>query len=103
LKSPILLTKNLGNHNFCNVKQFNDSTLKELKPVNIENIFRNGKTADEIKNGIKKLLEDCNENTKQIEPKINSKFNRQSQNNNLIAKQDFSYPFKQDSFSCKIF
>lgn len=98
-----MLTKHLGHHNFCNIKEFHDSTLKELKPVIIENIFRNGKNPVEIKNGIRKILEDCNETAKQTEPKINSKFNRQNINNNQNTNQDFSYPFKQDTFSCKIF
>ena len=98
-----MLSKNLGHHNFCNIKEFHDSTLKELKPVIIENVFRNGKSPAEIKNGIKKLLESCSENSKPIEPKTNSKFNRQSLNNNQNAKQDFSYPFKQDTFACNIF
>lgn len=98
-----MLGKSFGNNNFCNIKEFHNSTLRELKPVIIENIFRNGKSPAEIKNGIHKLLEDCNENTKQIENKSNSKFNRQNINNNQNAKQDFSYPFKQDTFSCKIF
>ncbi len=98
-----MLTKNLGHHNFDNVKDFHDTTLKELKPVTIENIFRNGKSPAEIKNEIRKLLEGSSENAKQVEPKSNSKFNRQTLNNNQKANQDFSYPFKQDTFACIIF
>ena len=103
LKSPIIFGKsNIGNHNFCNVKEFHDTTLKELKPVVIETIFRNGRNPEEISNGIRKLLEGCNENLKVNEVKSTVKLSRNLNNNQNII-QDFSYPFKQDNFTCKIF
>jgi len=103
LKSPIVLGKTLGNNNFCNVKEYHDTILKELKPIMIDSVYRNGRTAVEIRNGVRKLLESSSENTKPLEKKSILKFGRQNVTYNQSSDQDFSYPFKQDNFACCIF
>ncbi len=105
LKSPIVFGKNLGNHNFCNVREYHNTILKELKPVLIENIFRNGKNSVDVKNSIQKLLEENVEsNSKTVEnTKTNKKLNRNNLNQIQNSNVDFTYPFKQDNISCLIF
>jgi hypothetical protein len=100
LKSPLLNGKfNIGFNGNFTVKNFHENTLKELKPIYIESLFKNGRTPEEISNSIKKLLEDCNEKSKTCENKSNVKLSRQTIQ---PSTQDFSYPFKQDNFSCTI-
>lgn len=103
LKTPIIqgrnfaFNKNGESHCISNFKEY-ENTLKDLKPVAIESLFKNGKSPQEISNGIKKIFEEYNENAKNNEQKLNVKLTRQNLQNSTV--QDFSYPFKQDNFTC---
>jgi len=98
-----LLNYNSTNgNNELSQKKFYENTLKELNPIIMGNLFQTKNSID-VSNGIKKMLQGCNEKTKINEGKTNLKLSRQ--NNQLSQQnqqQDFSYPFKQDFFSCNI-
>ena len=61
LKTPIIqgrnfaFNKNGESHCISNFKEY-ENTLKDLKPVAIDTLFKNGKTPQEISNGIKKIF-----------------------------------------------
>ena len=99
LRSPILNSKYSNANTEISQKKHYESTLKELKPIVMGNLFQ-VKNPLEVSNGIKKMLQGCNEKSKINEGKTNLKLSRQSNQNS--QQQDFSYPFKQDYFSCNI-
>ena len=80
-------------------KKIYENTLKELKPIKMGNLFQT-KNPVEVSNGIKNMLQNCNEKIKINEGKTNLKLSRQ--NNQVNQQQDFSYPFKQDFLTCNI-
>lgn len=105
MKSP-LLNNRLFNFNKSEtgnilLKQEEDNTLSELKPVKFEGLYKKEMTAEEITNEIQKLLQDCLNVPQNNENKTNTKMNRQNVITNNIA--DYSYPFKQDKITCTIF
>ena len=57
-------------------------------------------SAEEITNEIQKLLNECLNVPQTNEKQTNTKFSRQIVNNSI---PDYTYPFKQDKFSCCIF
>lgn len=99
MRSP-LIDFNIPNPNVeFSQKKLYENTLKELNPVVMGNLFQTKNPID-VSNGIKKMLQECNEKSKLNEGKTNLKLSRQ--NNQLNPQQDFSYPFKQDFCSCNI-
>jgi len=83
------------------IKQQNKDILSELKPVKFEGLSKKELSADEITKEIQKLLSECPNVPQSTEKPANTKFNRQnSRNANSI--QDYTYPFKEDKFSCNI-
>jgi hypothetical protein len=80
-------------------KKIYENTLKELKPIEMRNLFPT-KDPIEVSNGIQKMLQGYNEKNRINEGKTNLKLLKQ--NNQIHQPQDFSYPFKQDFFSCNI-
>lgn len=98
LRSPLLNSNNTNNNELSQRKIY-ENTLKELNPIVMDNLFQR-KNPQDVSNGIKKMLQGCNEKSKFNEGKTNLKLSRQ--NNQFSQQQDFSYPFKQDYFSCNI-
>jgi len=91
--------KNSYHNGELSQKKIYENTLKELKPVEMRNLFPT-KDPIEVSNGIKKMLQGYNEKNRINEGKTNLKLLKQ--NNQTFQTQDFSYPFKQDFFSCNI-
>jgi hypothetical protein len=70
--------------------------------VKFEGLYKKELSSEEITTELQKLLSECLNVPQTNEKPGNTKFNRQNATNNNTI-QDYTYPFKEDRFSCNIF